>query len=93
MRQGDGILIVYDITDVKSFESVQYWLNQIEELRSDTPFILIIGNKADLEEKRVISQEQGQKIANNANAVFIETSSKNMISIDQAFTVAIKQVY
>ena len=93
MRQGDGILIVYDITDIKSFDSVVYWLEEINESRSDNPFILIWGNKADLEEKRAISTEEGEKIAKRSNAMFIETSSKDMASIKQAFLIVIKQVY
>ena len=36
IRKGDGIVVVYDITDKKSFESMSYWVNEIEFLRADT---------------------------------------------------------
>ncbi|CAI2378845.1 unnamed protein product [Moneuplotes crassus] len=93
IRQGEGILIVYDITDLKSFESVMYWEEEVKEHRCDNPFICIVGNKADLEDQRQVSQEAGQKLANRLGASFIETSCKDMITIDQAFTIVIKQIY
>jgi small GTP-binding protein len=93
MRQGDGVFIVYDITDTKSYDSVEYWVAQIKELRVDNPFMCIVGNKADLEDQRAINLEVGKKFAESIGAFFMETSCKNILSIEQAFSIAIKQAY
>jgi len=45
IRKGDGIIIVYDITDRSSFESMEYWINEVAVLRSDHPPVIILGNK------------------------------------------------
>ena len=93
MRQGEGIIIVYDVTDTKSFESVHYWVEQVSELRGDDPCLFIIGNKSDLGDTRVISKEQGRSYAQSVGATFMETSYKDILSVEQAFMIAIKQVY
>lgn len=77
----------------KSFESVEYWIEQINALRADNPFICIVGNKADLEDQRWISSGTGKSYAQSVGATYMETSSKNIISIEQAFFIAIKQAY
>ena len=93
MRQGEGIIIVYDITDTNSFESVKFWVEEVHQLRSDSPPIFIIGNKADLEELRAIPRETGRAYASGIGATFIETSIKDFMTIEQAFNIAVKQVY
>ena len=93
VRQGDGIIIVYDVTDSKSFESVNYWLEVITDIRDDKPSIVIVGNKTDLISQRAITTERGQAFAQENGAMFIETSTKNFMSIEHAFMIAIKQIY
>ena len=45
LRKGNGIIIVYDITDRSTFDSMAYWLNEIEVSRPEKPPIIILGNK------------------------------------------------
>lgn len=93
IRQGDGIIIVYDVTDTKSYDSITYWVSQIQELRSDNPWVFLIGNKADLEDQRVISPAKGRAYAASIGATFMETSYRNFKTVEHAYMVAIKEVY
>ena len=69
--------IVYDITDKKSFENVLTWLNECRDMCYKDILICLIGNKIDLESKRVISYEEGKNFAEENNLLFFETSAKN----------------
>ncbi|XP_013393063.1 ras-related protein Rab-13 isoform X1 [Lingula anatina] len=90
-RGTKGILLVYDVTDVSSFNNLTYWLQSIdEEIRPDHPTesipVYIIGNKCDLEQQRQISKRDGKKKAQETLVRgFMETSAKNNINIQEAF--------
>jgi GTPase SAR1 family protein len=55
-------MLVYDITNEKSFENIKTWIRNIEQHASDDVEKMILGNKCDMEDKRVVSKEQGQKV-------------------------------
>ena len=77
--------IVYDITDKKSFDNVITWLNEVKDMCYKDILICLIGNKCDLEGKRVISFEDGKSLADQNNLLFYETSAKNGINIQECF--------
>ena len=77
--------IVYDITDKKSFDNVITWLNEVKDMCYKDILICLIGNKCDLEGKRVISFEDGKSLAEQNNLLFYETSAKNGINIQECF--------
>ena len=77
--------IVYDITDKKSFDNVITWLNEVKDMCYKDILICLIGNKCDLEGKRVISFEDGKNLADQNNLLFYETSAKNGINIQECF--------
>jgi GTPase SAR1 family protein len=58
--QAQGYILVYDITDRKTFEHIEYWLSEIRKNGKDFVPKIIVGNKSDLEDKRVVSTEEGQ---------------------------------
>jgi Ras-related protein Rab-1A len=68
-----GVILVYDKTNVESFEKLEFWLNEIKTHTGDVPIILV-GNKADLEE--IITFEQGKQFAQNHQLTFLEASAK-----------------
>ena len=80
-----GILIVYDVTDPSSFESLKNWHSEIKKYANSDVELLIIGNKCDLEDKRAISYEEGKKYADDLNIPFFETSAKDTINVTEAF--------
>jgi len=84
-RGANGIMLVYDITNTKSFENISKWLRNIEEHASEDVEKMLLGNKCDMEEKRVISKDKGEQIASEHGIKFYETSAKNNINIETAF--------
>ncbi|KAI5528417.1 small Rab GTPase [Trichomonas vaginalis G3] len=82
----NGIVVVYDITDRKTFEKISDWFEQINtsEPNEDSCKILI-GNKCDLNESRQVSLEEGEQLARDYNVPFMETSAKDSINVDNLF--------
>ena len=86
-----GIVLIYDITDKKTFENVRNWVRQIKEEVSDKVCIILVANKIDAEEKRVVSTEEGEKMAAEFNIMFFECSAKTGDNIDNAFNELVKK--
>ena len=80
-----GIVLIYDITNNQTFENVSKWVNQIHEEVSLNVVIFLAGNKLDLEEKREISYEIGEKLAKELGCTFFEASAKTGVNIDEIF--------
>ncbi len=82
----DGILVVYAINDRKSFEKINDWLKDVEEKKNNNKVpLVLIGNKIDLENERVVSKEEGEKLAQKYNIKFFESSAKSNINVSEAF--------
>ena len=80
-----GILLVYDITSEKSFDSIRNWIRNIEEHASADVERMLIGNKCDMNDKRQVSKERGEKLAIEYGMKFMETSAKLNENIENAF--------
>ena len=90
-KGANGVLLIYDITRRKSFERVEFWLKELKENnRLDELFICLVGNKIDLEEKRVIKYEEGEKYALDNNIHFLEVSARSGKGITELFNKVIK---
>ncbi|KAI9255325.1 ras-like protein 2 [Sporodiniella umbellata] len=86
MRVGEGFLLVYSITSVRSFNEIQKLHNQIERVKDTEAFpVILIGNKCDLEFDRQVPYQAGKDLANKYGCQFIETSAKQGTHIDDAF--------
>ena len=71
------VILVYSIDNLQSFEKINFWLNYIKEELQEGKYILgILGNKRDLYEFEVVSEEDGKKLAQKKNAVFGLVSAK-----------------
>lgn len=87
MRNGEGFLLVFSVTDRASFQEIQTTFHpQILRVkdRSEFPMILV-GNKSDLEQERTVSTSEGQELASSYKIQYIETSAKQKTNVDQAF--------
>uniref|UniRef100_A0A9J7XI17 small monomeric GTPase n=1 Tax=Cyprinus carpio carpio TaxID=630221 RepID=A0A9J7XI17_CYPCA len=80
-----GIILVYDITDEKSFENIQNWMKSIKENASAGVSRMLLGNKCDIEAKRKVSKEIGEKLAKEHGIRFFETSAKSSINVEESF--------
>ncbi|KAJ1484727.1 ras family-domain-containing protein [Baffinella frigidus] len=91
-RGAMGILLVYDVTDEQSFNNIRNWMRQIQQHASDTVNKVLIGNKCDMLDKKVIDTARGQALADEYGIKFYETSAKNNIDVDKAFTEMARDV-
>ena len=85
-------MVVYDITKEETFEHIQAWLKDCKELAPRTVLLVLIGNKSDLEDQRVITKERGEYLAKENNMMFFETSALNGNGIEEAFKKSIEAV-
>jgi Ras-related protein Rab-2A len=84
-RSAIGALLVYDITRKETFEHVKGWLEEVKANGNPYMEILLVGNKNDLETERVITYEQGEKVAKENGLSFIEINAKDYQKVESAF--------
>ena len=78
----DSILLMFDVTNKDSFEAIEQWISSIKDNVHNSKIILI-GNKIDLNEKRIINKKDAQKKADDHNIKYYECSCFNGINIDE----------
>jgi Ras-related protein Rab-8A len=78
-------MLVYDITNEKSFDNIRNWIRNIEEHASSDVEKMILGNKCDMHDRRQVSKERGEALAIEHGIKFMETSAKASINVEEAF--------
>lgn len=84
-RGAMGIMLVYDITNAKTFDNISKWLRNIDEHANEDVEKMILGNKCDMEDKRQVAKDRGDNIAREHGIPFLETSAKANVNVEQAF--------
>lgn len=84
-RGSNGIIVVYDVTDRESFDHVSYWMKEVDRLAAPDVCRLLVGNKSDLTDKRVVTKEEGEALANQHGVAFLETSARENSNVDEMF--------
>ena len=87
-----GILLIFDVTDKETFTHVRDWIERIHEESPEGITICLVGNKIDMNESRVISNEEGKKLADEFKIPSFETSAKSNIGVEEVFTYLVKEV-
>ncbi|XP_070199078.1 ras and EF-hand domain-containing protein homolog isoform X6 [Littorina saxatilis] len=89
-RRADGVLLLYDVTYERSFVNIREWVDAIEESSPKRVPIMLVGNKTDQRQemmkqgRRVVRYEDGQRVAREIDALFIESSAKDGSHIMEA---------
>ncbi|CAF3877638.1 unnamed protein product [Rotaria sp. Silwood1] len=93
MKNGQGFVLVYSITAQSTYNELIDLRNTILEVNdtSNVPMVLV-GNKCDLEDERIVGKEVGQALANNWNSIFLETSAKQNINVNEVFVELVRQI-
>ena len=87
-----GIVLIYDITNKKTFENVRSWITSIEEETSKKIILILVGNKADLKDERKVQKEEGEDIAKEFNLPFFESSAQSGLNVKSVFETLAKLI-
>ncbi|EGW34925.1 uncharacterized protein SPAPADRAFT_133146 [Spathaspora passalidarum NRRL Y-27907] len=91
-RGAHGIIIVYDVTDQESFNNVKQWLQEIDRYATGGVMKLLVGNKADLSDKKIVEYTAAKEFADALDIPFLETSALSSTNVEQAFYTMARQI-
>ena len=91
-RGAMGILLVYDVTDEKSFSNIRNWIKNIEQHASESVNKILVGNKCDLLDQKVVDDEAARALAAEYGIKFMEASAKSNVGVDDAFITLAKDI-
>lgn len=92
-RGAVGALLVYDITNRKTFESVERWLKELREHADTKIVVMLVGNKCDLVDSRQVDVEEGTACAAKFGLSFLETSALNATNVEESFKTVLTEIY
>ncbi|KAF9110402.1 hypothetical protein BGX27_006386 [Mortierella sp. AM989] len=92
-RGAVGALLLYDITQHGTYESVSRWLSEVREHADSNIIVMLVGNKSDLRHLRSIHTEEAKSFAEENGLMFIETSALDSTNVDMAFTRLLTEIY
>ena len=92
-KGANGIILIYDVTNLQTYENVKNWITQIREETNPNVVIYLAGNKIDIpEEERVVKTEEGKEIADEYKLQFKETSAKDGINVNEVFQELVEKI-
>jgi len=94
-RGAQGVIMVYDVTRRDSFDNLQHWLKEVKLYspnNGEGVVKLLVGNKIDLLERRVVSRETAENWARSQGMLFLEASAKTKMGIRQCFMEVVQKI-
>ncbi|KAK5615911.1 Ras- protein Rab-26 [Crenichthys baileyi] len=91
-RDAHALLLLYDVTNKSSFDNIQAWLTEIHEYAQQDVVLMLLGNKADATNNRVVKREDGEKLAKEFGVPFMETSARSGLNVELAFTAVAREL-
>ncbi|KAJ7989876.1 hypothetical protein DPEC_G00309020 [Dallia pectoralis] len=91
-RDAHALLLLFDVTNKTSFDNIKAWLTEIHEYAQQDAVLMLLGNKADATQERVVKREDGERLAREFGVPYMETSAKNGLNVELAFTAVAKEL-
>ena len=85
LKNADCIIIIYDVTNKESFYSLNHWLRSAKDNTVDGTIFIICGNKIDLKEKRIVSNEEINEFIQKNDLIYVECSAQSGEGIKELF--------
>lgn len=92
-RGAAGALLVYDITRKDSFSNLTKWLDEARQNGNPGMVVMLVANKTDLNSRRMVSTEEGKRFAQEHGLLFLETSAKSDINVEEAFVQTAEAIH
>jgi len=92
-RGAMGVVVIYDVTNKESFEHLPYWMEEVQLNTTLNPIKVLVGNKTDMVEARIIGESQGRAYAQQMGYLFSETSAKSGKNVKELFNELAEKVY
>ncbi len=91
-QSSDGFVIVYDIANLESFQTLDYWVEEIKSNSQELSKMILVGNKCDIIQERQVKKEEGKEYAKKKNMKFYEVSAKDGTNVNKAFDTLLKDI-
>ncbi|KAL7065664.1 putative Ras family protein SEC4 [Cryptosporidium serpentis] len=91
-RSAMGVILVYDITNIETFNNLSYWMKNLEEYANINVQKILVGNKCDLNSQRQVSEQRGKELAQEYKIPFFETSAKLDNSVTETFSCIAEEI-
>jgi len=93
MKNGQGFAVIYSVVSRSSFTEIPELHEQILRVKDcDIVPMVLVGNKCDLKEQRLVSRDEGQALAQQFNSVFLEASAKEKINVENVFVELVRKI-
>ncbi|CAK9086258.1 unnamed protein product [Durusdinium trenchii] len=87
-----GVLVIFDMTDRETYNNVLHWIEEVRPRRDQEMCMILIGNKADLSHRRVVSYKEAASLAQRMDMKYLETSVKTQQNVELAFETLAQEV-
>jgi GTPase SAR1 family protein len=91
-RGAQAAIVVYDVTNQDTFSRAKNWVKELQRQASPNIVIALAGNKADLSNKRMVDFEEAQAYADDNGLLFMETSAKTAMNVNEIFLAIAKKL-
>lgn len=92
LKNADGLMLVYDVTDQKSCEDIATWMRDIKEKKGEMENIVVAGNKSDLEDFRTVGKDKIEELNSEFGYPVLETSALTGYNIDELFKLLLEGI-
>ncbi|GAU99541.1 hypothetical protein RvY_10529-2 [Ramazzottius varieornatus] len=92
-RGAQGVILVYDVTSRPSFQKLEMWLGEVDSYANRPGMVkMLVGNKTDNKQERVVTRDDGLKFARKHSMLFIECSARTAEGVKTAFEELVEKI-